>query len=1185
MTNFRHTSLLIAVLGAALVVTACDGTPGGGGGDDEPDGGTSPVIQFDAGPPPDAADGGVVDAGPVNSFVVVTSITPPTGPLLGGNRVILEGANFDPSCNVTFDGVDATNCLQLTTQRFSCEVPPAVEAGPADVQMRCALGIGESIAGYTYFSPIQIASITPNSGSTQGGTPVVIVGTDLNADMIVLIGARQVVDLVVDADGTRATAKTAPASDPGRVDVAAFDTFGRSVLPLAFAYVADLTLSAVTPSVVEPGAIVELVGAGFTERDDVATEAAIADTDAARSNLISDERLRVVVPGVGNGVHDVSVARGAVAARLDDALVILPAATGTFTLTAVVPRNLDVVGGDVAVLAGEGLSTVTAVTIGGAAATFTILDDRRVQLTTPAHAAGAADVVVTRADASTQTLVGGVVYAAELTVTGTSPESGPTSGGASGGGTITVSGSGFAAGVEVEVGGIACDNVVVVSPTSLTCDLPAGAAGLVDVVVTGLDGQRAVAPAAFLFEAAPRVLGVRPSRGGLSGDVFVTVTGAGFETAKRLAETTAPPGTTRVVAVQFGGQFADPRELTIVSDNVLTVRTPLSEPGLSDVVVSVCDVNVAARTCDLVPGTEVPPPGEPVPPLWQATASDVFTVFDPASILGGTRGGPVDGAMYITAYDATTGFPVPNLVAFIGSVGESGGTPVAADITNVFGQATLSGPEIYGPQTITIAGDRYEYSTLVDVNAAEITLYLSNIGGEGEGEGQPPPQPPPAQIRGRVFGFAKEFFDPAALGPDELALCVVVTTARDEFAGTPNPGGANVVFEEGGEFFIAQSRPGRLGLVALAGIFNLTTQEFRFRQMGVRREVFPTFGVTLTDQDIELSIPLDRDIDLSLPDAPLDFEIEDITARFGNGPDITRVIPFIQLGGEGAFAYTTAIGGTRSHALETMPDVPGEMLTFVAGAYSTTGFNMFTNQGTADLTQNSVLVTGDGVFWSSTDFNGDFEVIGKILVVEMPDGTRFASDILGVVDASTIRIRDRAPVGVSGRPYHIGDAGIPSSEVIQDGVGDLRGGVTIQPVLGIPEVISPIDNGVLEHRTLRWKKAPGEQPTIHLMYVFEPFNFEQLWSFYIEGSRTKVPIPVVPRFDDFVGVLPLHEVDFLDEAFVPPDELLVGGLAWQHEAIFTPGLEYTNWSLLDIGTRGRRAWTTNLKIFVHGRDD
>jgi hypothetical protein len=498
----------------------------------------------------------------------------------------------------------------------------------------------------------------------------------------------------------------------------------------------------------------------------------------------------------------------------------------------------------------------------------------------------------------------------------------------------------------------------------------------------------------------------------------------------------------------------------------------------------------------------------------------------------------------------------------------------------------LSGPDIVGAQTVTVAADGYETSTLVDVNASEITLYLTPIRGGPPGPpGNPPPPPPPAQLRGRVFGFAKEFFDPAALGPDEIALAVVVTTGRDEFSGTPNPGANNIVFEEGGEFFLANARPGRLALVAVAGIFNLTTSEFRLRQMGVRREVFSERGVTQIDQDIELTIPLDQNIQLSLPDAPLDFEITDLNAQFENGPDITRVVPFIQFGGEGAFNFTVAIDGDRNHALEGMPKIPGEMLTFIAGAFSTTGRNLFTDVGTVSFEAGTVIVTGQGTLWGAVDpFSQEPLAIGKVFVADLPDGRRFASDILGVTGNTSLRLRDRPPVTAQNVAFHIGDAGLPSSEVIQDGVGNLRGGVTIQPVLGIPEVVSPSPSGVLENRTLRWRPAPGEQPTLHLMYVYEPFDFLQLWSFYIEGSRTKVPVPVIPDVVDFLPVLPIAEQN-LPEDFVPPTDLMVGGFFWQHEAIFVPDLSYNNWSNLNLSTRGRRAWTTNVSTFVHGSDD
>jgi hypothetical protein len=1156
----------MAVVAAFAVLAGCPEVPGGEVADAGDDAGIL-VIRTDAGPPPDPTDAGPSDAGPVNSVVFVTSLTPPNGPLQGGNRVVIEGENFAPDSRVFFAEAEASNCLSLTTRRLSCQVPAGTAAGPTAVRVENELGTGLLEGGYTYFSPVTVTSITPALGSTEGGTPITLGGVSFNDAMIVLVGGRRVVDLVVAPDGTSATA-FAPPGDPGRVDVTALDAFGRSTLPLAFSYEAPLVVEAVVPAIGQAGDVIEVQGHGFSDVEDATTDVDIAGADAARNNLIDDTRLRVVVPAVAPGAHDVVVTRGDSSATLADGFVVLGPVTGALTVAAVVPREVGVDGGDVVTIVGEGFSdptnAVTAVTVGGATATdLAVVDDRRLTITAPPGAAGLADVVVTRALADAATLVGGVSYQPRISVGGIDAGDGGV-GSVAGGDVVTITGSGFVQGTTVTLGGIACADVVVASPTELSCTAPAGAAGAVDVVVTSPDGQQTRVRDGFVFEDAPGVLGVRPSRGAYTGDVVVTVAGTGFARLQRLSSPTRP------LVVLFGGVPGDPREVQVLSDNLLRCRTPLSPTGVLDVTVALVTV-------------ETDPQGAPVVVVDAAnaaTAARIYTTFDPTNVLGGTRGGPVDGAMYVTALDAFTGLPIPNLLAFTGT----GGTPTAADITHFpFGQATLSGPEIVGPQTVTVVGDGYERSTLVDVDATEVTLYLMPIAGGGGGGGGGGEPPPPAEIRGRVFGFAKEFFDPAALGPDEVAVAFVQTTTRDEFSSNPPAGGTPNVFEEGGEFYIANSRPGRLALVAIAGIFNLTTQEFRVRQLGVRREVFAQRGVTLLDQDIELTIPLDRVVDVSMPDAPLDFSITDIREQFGNGPDITRVVPFIQLGGEGAFVYTNAIDGDRNHAIDEMADLPGEMFTFIAGAYSTTGRNLVTDGGTATLSANSIVVRGSGTDWDATDFTGQPLVLGKIFVADLPDGRRFASDILGV-DGQTLRLRDRAPVSASNVGYHIGDAGIPSSEVVQDGVGDLRGGVTIQPVLGIPEVVSPLENGVLEQRTLRWRPAPGEQPTIHQMYVFEPFEFAQLWSFYIDGTRTKVPVPVVPTVADFLPALPLAEQE-IPEDFIPPDDLYVGALAWQHEAVLVPGLQYDNWSYLDIGGRGRRAWTTNLRIFVHGRDD
>src|SRR4029077_6210273 len=106
---------------------------------------------------------------------------------------------------------------------------------------------------------------------------------------------------------------------------------------------------------------------------------------------------------------------------------------------------------------------------------------------TPAHAAGAVNVVVTNADTQSGTLTNGYTdgSASAPTISSVSPNSGP----ATGGTTVTIGGTNFVSGATVSFGGTAATNVVFVSATQITTTVPAHAAGAVNVVVTNPDAQ------------------------------------------------------------------------------------------------------------------------------------------------------------------------------------------------------------------------------------------------------------------------------------------------------------------------------------------------------------------------------------------------------------------------------------------------------------------------------------------------------------------------------------------------------------------------------------------------------------------------------------------------------------------------------------------------------------------------
>lgn len=146
-------------------------------------------------------------------------------------------------------------------------------------------------------------------------------------------------------------------------------------------------------------------------------------------------------------------------------------------------------------------------TFGGTSATnVTVTNSTTMTAVTPAHAAGAVNVVVTNPDGQSGTKASGFTYTTPQppapTVTGVSPNTGPGAGGTS----VTISGTNFVSGATVSFGGVAASNVNVTSGTSISAVTPAHAAGAVTVTVTNPDGQSGSLTNAFTYSGGETVL-------------------------------------------------------------------------------------------------------------------------------------------------------------------------------------------------------------------------------------------------------------------------------------------------------------------------------------------------------------------------------------------------------------------------------------------------------------------------------------------------------------------------------------------------------------------------------------------------------------------------------------------------------------------------------------------------------
>ena len=186
------------------------------------------------------------------------------------------------------------------------------------------------------------------------------------------------------------------------------------------------------------------------------------------------------------------------------------------TVTGISPNTGPTAGGTSVIITGTNFLGTTAVQFGGInAASYTVNSATQITATSPAHAAGTIDVTVTTPVGTSATSAADqftYTAAAAPTVTGISPNTGPTAGGTS----VIITGTNFLGTTAVQFGGINAASYTVNSATQITATSPAHAAGTIDVTVTTPVGTSATSAAdQFTYTAAtaPTVSSITPATG------------------------------------------------------------------------------------------------------------------------------------------------------------------------------------------------------------------------------------------------------------------------------------------------------------------------------------------------------------------------------------------------------------------------------------------------------------------------------------------------------------------------------------------------------------------------------------------------------------------------------------------------------------------------------------------------
>lgn len=387
-----------------------------------------------------------------SSAISITSISPIAGTINGGTSVTITGNGFQTGATVTFGGMQATNVMVVNSTSITANTPPHA-AGAVNVVVTASGQSSPPLSGgFTYSAnpAPTISTVVPNSGSTAGGTSVTINGSGFLTGATVTFGGTSATNVTVQSGS--AISATAPAHTSGATDVVVKNPDNQVVtLSGGFTYTnPPPTITSVSPTSGSQngGTSVTISGTGFVNGATVTFGGT-----AATVGTITATTIAVTTPTHIAGTVNVVVTNpDSQSATLTNGFTYTAPAPAP-TITSISPNSGSYAGGTSVTITGSNYQTGATVTLGGTAATgVTVASSTSITATTPAHAVGAVNVVVTNPDSQSATLTNGYTYTnlpAPPTVTAISPSSGTNNAAIS---ITSITGSNFALGWDKENG-------------------------------------------------------------------------------------------------------------------------------------------------------------------------------------------------------------------------------------------------------------------------------------------------------------------------------------------------------------------------------------------------------------------------------------------------------------------------------------------------------------------------------------------------------------------------------------------------------------------------------------------------------------------------------------------------------------------------------------------------------------
>ncbi len=405
-----------------------------------------------------------------------------------------------------------------------------------------------------------VSTITPNNGpSGDASYSVIINGANFDPSALVYIDNTLANNITwITSESITANTPSHVAGGPLNIDVKVVNSDAQEgLLEDAYTFWDDPTISSLSATTGPVSNMIIITGTNFYDGGSFDAYS----NNCERLALLSDTTMECTTPATAGTVAISVTTPSGTTSSINYTGYYAP------TITNVSPSGGPIAGGTTVTLTGTDFvnDANDSLTFAGSPISFTVVSPTQITFTTPAHAAGAVDVLYSNPGGSAESL-GGFTYYNIPTITSVTPSVGPVAGGTS----VNIVGTNFVndAYDSLTFGGTAATTFTVNSPTSITATVPAHAVGAVNVVYTNPGGSGTKA-SGFTYYSLPTITSVTPNGGPVAGGTSVTIIGTNF-----INDT--------YDSLTFGGTAAS--SFTVDSATQITATTPAKAAGSYDVV-------------------------------------------------------------------------------------------------------------------------------------------------------------------------------------------------------------------------------------------------------------------------------------------------------------------------------------------------------------------------------------------------------------------------------------------------------------------------------------------------------------------------------------------------------------------------------------------------------------------------